>query len=348
MLKTLKIENFESHIDAELNFDKGVNVIIGKSDNGKSALMRSIYWNLINFPKGESYRTWESDETTSKLIFNDVITKRIRSNTKNAYECSEFKETFNAIGNGDPPEDIQKLLNIDRNINIHMQSDPIFLLSQSPGEVARHFNKVAGLFKIDSTLKNATQDINKTKSKINALKDNIENAKEDLKNYEYLDFIGPLIQKGEIFEESIKKSLCSAQKLKSIIDKVHVIKVSIIKKKKEVKPLELIKQALIIDEKIKNLDIKIKKLKTLISNISDLNQKIKNNTESVKIKSSVVQCLSIQKGIQKITQDIIKYKKYISQINAIKTNKALNKKYLINYKQKFKELMPDVCPLCGK
>ena len=44
MLKKLILKNFQSHSDSELEFDKGINVICGNSDSGKSSIIRSFIW----------------------------------------------------------------------------------------------------------------------------------------------------------------------------------------------------------------------------------------------------------------------------------------------------------------
>jgi exonuclease SbcC len=45
MIKSIKIQNFETHIKTHLDLHPGVNVIVGESDEGKSGIIRSIKWN---------------------------------------------------------------------------------------------------------------------------------------------------------------------------------------------------------------------------------------------------------------------------------------------------------------
>ena len=40
----IEIVNFQSHANTKLNFDEGVNVIIGPSDSGKTAVIRAMKW----------------------------------------------------------------------------------------------------------------------------------------------------------------------------------------------------------------------------------------------------------------------------------------------------------------
>ena len=44
MIDKIKIENIQSHKNTELNLSNGINVIVGSSNNGKSAILRALYW----------------------------------------------------------------------------------------------------------------------------------------------------------------------------------------------------------------------------------------------------------------------------------------------------------------
>ena len=48
MIKSVEFQNFQSHKKTILEFVPGVNIIVGLSDAGKSAVMRAIKWCLKN------------------------------------------------------------------------------------------------------------------------------------------------------------------------------------------------------------------------------------------------------------------------------------------------------------
>ena len=81
MLKSLKIRNFESHRNTQLNFHPGVNVIVGESDQGKTAILRALEWVLFNRPLGEDIKSnWLEDiNTYVQVEFDDGILKRKRT-----------------------------------------------------------------------------------------------------------------------------------------------------------------------------------------------------------------------------------------------------------------------------
>jgi len=47
MINSLTIQNFQSHKNTTLEFDNGINIIIGQSDSGKTAIIRALNW-VIN------------------------------------------------------------------------------------------------------------------------------------------------------------------------------------------------------------------------------------------------------------------------------------------------------------
>jgi exonuclease SbcC len=53
MIDHVAIKNFQSHKNTNIDFQRnGVNVIVGTSDQGKSAILRAILWAVNNRPMG--------------------------------------------------------------------------------------------------------------------------------------------------------------------------------------------------------------------------------------------------------------------------------------------------------
>ena len=76
MFKSLCIENFQSHKKTVLNFDAGVKVIIGRSDSGKSAIIRAIRWLVENKPNGNSFINYDESKASVEIDIGDTILKR--------------------------------------------------------------------------------------------------------------------------------------------------------------------------------------------------------------------------------------------------------------------------------
>lgn len=152
MIKQLIIHNFQSHADTVLDLDLGVNLITGQSDSGKTAIIRALKWLATNRPLGDGFRSWDSKgETMVKILLGDGVSIRHEPG-KYSLTNGKDKQEWSAIGTT-VPEAVTQALNLSE-LSWQAQMDSPFLLSASPGEVARTLNEVADLDKIDSTLVN--------------------------------------------------------------------------------------------------------------------------------------------------------------------------------------------------
>jgi DNA repair ATPase RecN len=156
MFKSIVLQNFQSHKDTTLEFDPGVNVIIGDSDSGKTAILRALTWVLTNRPTGEAFRRYGTSETRVKVETIEGSVERLRADNGNLYWVGV--ERLAAIGTS-VPESVLKLLKMDPEVNIQRQLDAPFLLSCSPGEVAQRLNASVGLDEIDVGLVNVARRV---------------------------------------------------------------------------------------------------------------------------------------------------------------------------------------------
>ncbi len=136
-IKKLKLENFQRHEHLNLVFTEGVNTIVGKTDVGKSTIVRAIRW--IFFPselRGFVVMRENAKRTSVEIELNDGIAiKRIKTATVNSYELTINKETkvYNATSNI-VPEDILKITKI---IPIEIDNNRIIL------NIANKYNQPA-------------------------------------------------------------------------------------------------------------------------------------------------------------------------------------------------------------
>ena len=71
MIKSIDIENFQSHKKTRIDFDPGVNVIIGRSDSGKTSILRALNWVINNKPSGEAFIRHGNKEARASIILDD-------------------------------------------------------------------------------------------------------------------------------------------------------------------------------------------------------------------------------------------------------------------------------------
>ena len=127
MIKRLTIQNFQSHKNSTFEFHEGLNVIIGKTDSGKSAIRRAINWVVKNKPSGNSIWSWWGGVTKVQIEFFDGnIVSRIKEGTKNLYVLNDVE--FTAFGTNIPQE-IQDVINMNDKPEILHIADRIKILS---------------------------------------------------------------------------------------------------------------------------------------------------------------------------------------------------------------------------
>jgi exonuclease SbcC len=175
MIHELTLKNFQSHSATSLTFVAGVNVIIGQSDAGKSTLVRALRWVVHNRPAGDEFISHDAKETFVRLTLDDCVVERHKGG-KNTYNINGTE----LVGFGqDVPTEVSQLLRLD-DVNIQSQLEGPFLLSESPGVIARTFNKVVNLDKIDSALSNIRRLETETKNALHTCQSQIGELSEEL------------------------------------------------------------------------------------------------------------------------------------------------------------------------
>lgn len=175
MLQRLRIKNFQAHQKRDLLLDQ-VTCLVGRSDVGKSAVLRSIRWALANKPSGAEFITDGADECEVRLLIDGQTVKRIRGK-QNTYMLGP--KSFAAFGNG-VPDDIADLANVDHDLNFQDQHDPVFWLSQSPSEVGRQLNAIVDLESVDKVQQEMGAKVRKLKSTMDVTEDELRECQTEI------------------------------------------------------------------------------------------------------------------------------------------------------------------------
>jgi exonuclease SbcC len=184
MLKKIKIGNFQNHKETTTEFHPGVNVIVGKSESGKSAIMRALRWLIFNLPSGDDFRSYWGGETFIDAEFSDGDISRIRKPSFNGYVLGMHDE-FKGFGR-QVPEPIADFLNIDK-LNFQSQLDAPFMLSWSPSERGNFLNQIANLSDIGDTIDANKRTIREEQKGIAICEGQIEDAKRRADDFDWLD-----------------------------------------------------------------------------------------------------------------------------------------------------------------
>lgn len=153
-ISRIRLENFQDHKNTDIELESGINLIIGSSDAGKSAVLRAINWVFHNEPRGSGFVRRGSDEARVTIWFNDgTMVTRIKGKQRNAiaiHKADGQQLAFEKIGNDIPPEAIEALGKPpidDRHgpISYAEQMGPLFLTSLSPTDLPRSLSELTGI-----------------------------------------------------------------------------------------------------------------------------------------------------------------------------------------------------------
>lgn len=180
MLKEIKIQGFESHLNTTIPLVPGTNVITGTSDSGKSSIRRALAWNWYNSLKGFGFRSdlLNGDDTSTMVqcVFDDCTITRTRDTKTNEYtDFHGVGEPLKALKTGTPQEITEKTRLTP--YNMRAQKDVHFLLDDNSGEVARKFNEVAGLQCMDKAFSIINSGVREATAALKAAEEEAENNK---------------------------------------------------------------------------------------------------------------------------------------------------------------------------
>jgi len=321
----VRIENFQSHEDTEFDLSPGVNLIVGSSEAGKSAILRAINFAMHNEPRGDDFVRIERDETRVHLWWSDgCYLCRIKGDNRNAVIIRDkdgFETGFDRIGNSLPQEALDILGNppIDSEsgpIAYADQHQPLFLVTLTASELPKTISRLTGIDDFEDAAELLNKEANAANKKIKDSTKRIEHIDAQLKNFDNLD---EQLEKLDAMEElavqidEISSVVQKAQVLKDSYDDIKKIGRAANTALKAAQQIAVLADQLPpIDEVFDNLG-KAKKLLEKHKNITLMEQEAQTAlATSMQIASDVNQrCL----------QDVAEC------IKVIEAAKSLNKKY---------------------
>lgn len=345
MIDKLIIKNYQSHKSSTLEFSSGVNCIIGSSDSGKTAVLRAMNWIINNQPSGDSFRSNWGGDTEATLVLDSQEIRRSRTKSKNEYQLNDLPP-YKSFGQ-DVPEDIKKLLNFSE-LNIQYQMDSPFLLSSSSPEVARYMNQIVNLDKIDLVMSAIESKRRKINQDIASAQSAIERSKEQLKEYSNLEQMESIVEEIERFvgyNKKLKQDLTELNDIIITLSEAHDELEEIEKRLTKKEDADLLNtQMILLNEKKKAIQ-ELKEIKDSLSELQKRHQEIEKKLV-IKIKAEALnnQVIFLEEREKKRYQlTEIRNTLFIN----ISKKKELDRS-LQTLEKDYHELMPDVCPLCGR
>lgn len=176
MLQSLTVRNFQAHRYRKIRFDPYLTCIIGKTDRGKSALVRALRWIAENRPSGKDFVRYGRKGASATLKVDGIRITRQRGKGNhyliNDRKLSSFNKTV--------PKDIAQILKMS-GVNFQGQFDSPFWFTESPSQVSRNLNSVVNLSLMDDVLSNLASKVRKERERVDVLGEEVSELRSRLK-----------------------------------------------------------------------------------------------------------------------------------------------------------------------
>ena len=195
-IEEVQLINFQDHADTTLKFTNGINLIVGSSDAGKSAVLRALNYVFHNSMKGDSFIRVGTAECSVRIKFSDGIeVTRVKGGDVNSYVLKDLEgnyNTYSKVGQtvpepvrkalGEPPLDDKK-----KPISYADQMSSLFLVDLSPADLPRTLSELTGIQNLQTAAEILQKNSRSFDRSIKDKNEKIEKLKVDLDQYSYVD-----------------------------------------------------------------------------------------------------------------------------------------------------------------
>jgi exonuclease SbcC len=336
MIKRIRIKNFQSHKDTELEFHPGINVICGKSNSGKSAILRALKLLCENRPLGLHYKSHFAKPNDKVEVEIETFDNRIINLTKTKNKTTYILDGKEFTGS-EVPDEIKSILNVSE-INWQHQLDNHFLISESASEAAKIINKIIRIEDVDEWVSELTTEINSENKHIKILEGQKAQLEEAQNKYQHLEEAKSKLEEIEKLYDKEYNLETKVFIIQDKIEKLEKIK-DIDRYKAEIEYIEN------ITEEIERLQKRIDLYETFIS-IGDIEQEreIINKYEFIMQKSEEVYDL-----YKYSIDDYDQLYKYINDLDVLEKKHDEQKELKLTMQHNIIEIINEmnICPTCG-
>ena len=360
MIKKLILENWKKHEFLELDFSKGVNVIVGEMGTGKSSILQAINYCLFgnfNELKSREIKTDDlimngKDECNIKLYFDEYIIERsIKKGKTTEANIRNNKENLAGPSTVEVNNYIEEKLKINEDVFLKAiyssQNDIDTILKVTPTNRKKIIDELMNLTEFEIVRKNAVSLINKLNNQKEIYKKFLDEFNQkDLFNHKEITL--KKIEELNINKVEFEKNIPELKNNYIIIkDKLNLIQDKKYKNKSLTESLNKLKSKIMtinIDEETPEIDFEfeIKKLDNNIINLKQDSKQIHSLLEQLSNEK-----ITYEKNLLNMNNLIDNYKKEMnyfeknyseySDINFYEINNNYQKLYseLIEIKRNF-------------
>lgn len=234
MIKSLHLKGLQSHTDSTVEFAPGVNVILGETNAGKTAVIRALQWIFQNRPLGTGLTQKDAKECLAEVTTDRGTASRIRRRGFNGYVVNEveYKEIGSSV-----PDELTPVLDL-RDVSLQEQLQPHFLITQPAGYISRYVGELLGLNSTDQVASSIKSGLTAIRSESTRLAESLEAMEVEKASYESLDEVDGLLRRAETLDQEHASVVASCTRLASLIEAETAASVALQALSSKVKPLD--------------------------------------------------------------------------------------------------------------
>lgn len=349
MIKTIEIENFQSHRRSSFNFSPGVNIIKGTSHNGKTAVVRAIRWALSNRPSTTVIRNWfaeKNEDVKVAIEFDDGFIIRKSGKDFNGYLLPDVD--YDAIG-PTVPDEVNALSRLTE-INLQGQFDKYYMIQEGPQSAAQKLNEIVGLQIIDEVMSRAVKGVQTIKDWIRSYEDSTSKMREALEIYSHLDSVEVLIKRIETSLNTVEKHKKRRTRLSTLKDEI----VQLQQRNRSLGQFLTVESRydLLLDLANQRSTIARKRmrLEKLWREMDLYSEQLSTINENLLIENEVNQLTSLQKRITEMQNKRLSLEKLHRSIVSMRKRKIEHTAEIRDAEKHYQETLNEagICPTCGQ
>lgn len=352
-ITSVTLKNFQAHKDTTVQFDKGLNIIVGESNNGKTSILRGILWAIDNQPLGNDFIMAGENDCSVTINFSDgTYIKRGRTVKNTGYYEIRYiddngkyiDQTYRGFTNAVPVEvaNVHQMpkVNITKDIETHLnvlsQLDGPFLLTESPLVKASAIGRITGTHVIDAAIKESNKTIQSNRKLVKSYSEDLQQKENERKQLPDIKSMEAFTKKYAYIVKYITKLNDSVIKLNADLQQISQYQQQMIQEKEKCERLKKVAALLPIIQTAKDKFNKVIFLHGKLTKYQELSLQIEQNQISIergkyfaKLKPLVDKAVTNILNVSRLNDYVDKVNTLKNDINISKFNKTFMSKYAL-------------------
>lgn len=355
-ITSVTLKNFQAHKDTTVQFDKGLNIIVGESNNGKTSILRGILWAIDNQPLGNDFIMAGENDCSVTINFSDgTYIERGRTVKDTGYYKIRYiddngkyiDQTYRGFTNAVPIEiaNVHQMpkVNITKDIETHLnvlsQLDGPFLLTESPLVKASAIGRITGTHVIDAAIKESNKTIQSNRKLAKSYFEDLQQKENERKQLPDIKLMEAFTKKYAYIVKYITKLNDSVIKLNANLQQISQYQQQMMQEKERYERLKKVAALLPIIQAAKDKFNKVMFLHGKLIKHQELSLQIEQNQISIergkyfaKLKPLVDKAVANVSNVSRLNDYTDKANTLTNAINVSKFNKTFMSKYALTAK----------------